>query len=178
MSISMHQLSAPLLLRSLDNLTGILEKAKAFCAEKEVEESVLLSDRLFCNMFPLAMQFQVAADQARSTMANLAGTTPLLIEGDETSFDGLLARVAKSKAYVAEFTEAQLDGSDNKPVSFAIGPYQLDFDNGFQYLQAYALPNFQFHVTTAYNILRHNGVELGKGDFLGNYGGQLSMPGA
>lgn len=178
MTISMYQLSAPTLLRALDNMEVFLQKARAFCSEKEVEESTLLNDRLFANMFPLARQFQVATDQARSTMANLAGTTALEIEEGESDIDDLLARIVTSKDYINGFTEAQLEGSDTKPVSFGIGPYQLDFDNGFQYLQAYALPNFHFHVTTAYNILRHNGVELGKGDFLGNYGGHLSMPGA
>lgn len=178
MSISMHRLSAPSLLRSLENMEILLQKAKAFCSEKEVEESILLNDRLYCNMFPLLRQFQVATNQACSIMANLSGASPLLIEENESSIDDLLTRIAKSKDYISGFTETQLEGSDNKSVSFSIGPYQLDFDNGFQYLQAYALPNFLFHLTTAYNILRHNGVDVGKGDFLGNYGGQLSMPGA
>lgn len=176
MSISMYDISVPTFLRSLDSLVVILKKAQSFCEEKSIEESVLLNDRLFANMFPLLLQVQVATDQARSAIANLAGVAVEAIEQNEVDFAGLIARVEQSRRYVSGFSADQLAASGDKPVSFAIGPYKLDFDNGFQFIQGYAVPNFMFHLTTAYNILRHNSIELGKGDFLGDFGGRLSMP--
>lgn len=176
MSISMYDISVPTFLRSLDSLAAILKKAQTFCEQKSIEESVLLNSRLFANMFPLILQVQVATDQARSAVANLAGVAVQAIEQNEVDFAGLIDRVEKSRAYISGFSADQLADCADKPVSFAIGPYQLDFDHGFQFIQAYAIPNFMFHLTTAYNILRHNSIELGKGDFLGDFGGRLSMP--
>ena len=175
MSISMYDISAPVYSRSLDNLASMLVKAKAFCEAQGVEESTLLDYRLFCNMLPFSTQVQVVTDQARNGLAYLTGTDPMVIEQEETTFDALLARVERSKTFVSQFTEEQLSGTKDSPVSFMIANYRLDFPTGLQFLQGYSLPNLYFHTTTAYNILRHNGVDVGKGDFLGDFGGQVSV---
>lgn len=175
MSLSMYQLTVPALKKGINNLAGVLAKAKAHCAEKQIDPAALLHDRLFPNMFPLVRQVQVACDQAKNAAAYCAGLEPPVYEDTEAGFDELIARIAKTVAYLDQLDPARIDGSEERPISFAIGAYRMAFPSGQVYLQNFVLPNFYFHLTTAYNILRHNGVDLGKGDFLGDMGAEVSM---
>jgi hypothetical protein len=166
MAISMYQSSVPVLLRVLGNLRAILEKGAAHAEAKKVDPAVLIGDRLYCDMFPLSRQVQIAADMAKGCAARLAGVEPPKYEDTETSFAELLARIDKTVAYIGEFKAAQIDGSENRAVTLTTPRGTLNF-SGQHYLLYFVLPNLYFHVTTAYNILRHNGVELGKQDYLG-----------
>jgi len=163
--LSMHALSAPMFLRMLKNLSAMLSKAEAHAKAKGIEPSVLLSARLAPDMFALMRQVQIATDHAKGAMARLAGVAPEAIEDKETSFADLQARIARVIAIVESFSAEQLKGSETREVSVKIPNAELKF-SGVDYLMQWALPNFYFHVTTAYDILRHNGVELGKRDFL------------
>lgn len=175
MSLTMYQLTVPVLKKGINNLAGVLGKAKGYCAEKQIEQSALLSARLYPNMFPLLRQVQVSCDQAKNAAAHFAGATPPVFEDTETTLDELIARIVKTVAYLDQFSAGQIDGCESNPVSFTIGSYKMAFPSGLVYLQNFVLPNFYFHLATAYDILRHNGVDLGKGDFLGDMGAEVSM---
>lgn len=167
MTISMYQLTVPVFAQKLSNLVAILEKAAAFEVAKKLDASVLPNCRLAADMLPFAKQVQTVSDNAKGTVARLAGVTPPVWEDNEKTIGELIARTQKTLDYVNTFTAAQIDGSESKSIELKYpGGYEFKFD-GMGYLQLMALPNFYFHLTTAYNILRHNGVELGKGDFLG-----------
>jgi uncharacterized protein len=168
MSISMYQASIPLLANSLKNLAVILEKGAAYAEAKKVDQAVLLNSRLFPDMFPLVRQVQVASDIARRGVARLAGLDAPPIEDKEVTFGELVDRLQKTVAYLETFTPTQIDGSEEKVITFPIGKQTMTFA-GLPYLQSFVLPNVYFHVATAYNILRHSGVEVGKGDFLGKF---------
>lgn len=165
--MSMYNASVPICAQQLGALVGILDKAAAHCAEKKIEEAALLSDRLYPDMFTLARQIRQATDFGRNTPGRLAGVMP---EGfaatDDTSFAMAKERAEKSLAFVKTLTRAQVDGTEEKEIAWTAGTRQMSF-KGLAYLQWFGLPNFFFHMTTAYNILRHRGVELGKRDFLG-----------
>ena len=161
----MYAFSAPTFTRMLRNLSSILAKAEAHAKARNFDPSVLLGARLAPDMLPLTRQVQIAADTAKGAMARLAGHTPESIEDNETTFADLQARIAKTLAIVEGYSEAQLEGSDKREVSIKIPNNELKF-SGIDFLNTWALPNFYFHITTAYAILRHNGVELGKRDFL------------
>jgi hypothetical protein len=163
--LSMHAVSAPTFTRMLRNLSAILAKAESCAKAKGYEPAALLNARLAPDMFPLTRQVQIATDQAKGCMARLAGHAPEAIEDNETTFPELQARIAKVIAIVEGYTEAQLEGSQTREVSVKIPDSELKF-TGLEYVNTWALPNFYFHVTMAYAILRHNGVELGKRDFL------------
>jgi hypothetical protein len=165
MTISMYRASAPVFLQFLPAMSGCLDKAAVYAAAKKVDPSVLLQARLFPDMFPLSRQVQIAADFAKGTMARLAGVEPPKYEDNETSVDELKARLAKTLDFVKEFKASQIDGSENRDITLMLGGQARSF-KGENYLVTFALPNFYFHATTAYAILRHNGVELGKGDFM------------
>jgi hypothetical protein len=167
MKISMHQVSAPRFINTLNNLSAILDKAAAHAEARKIDPLVLTGSRLFPDMFPLARQVQIACDAAKGAMARLGGVENPKHEDTEKTFDELKARIAKTIAFVKTVTAAQVDGSEDKPIALKVGGRDLTF-TGMQYLLGFAQPNFYFHVTTAYNILRHNGVEIGKNDFLGN----------
>ena len=169
MAISMYRASIPVLLQMLPALSGILDKAAAFAAAKKVEPSVLLNSRLAPDMFPLTRQVQIATDFAKGLAARLAGQEPPKYADNETTIDELKARIAKTIAYIKEVKPAQIDGSEEREISLMLGGQPRSF-KGENYLVAFALPNFFFHVTAAYTILRHNGVEIGKTDFLGSFG--------
>jgi hypothetical protein len=169
MSNDLHQASVPQFLRMLNNLKGILEKAAAHAAAKKIEESALLDARLFPDMFPLTMQVRIASDFPRGTCARLAGEEPPKVEDNETSFAELIARVDAAIAYVRGFSAAKLAGAEERKITRKIRGVDRTF-SGTDYLYQFALPNFYFHLTTAYAILRHNGVEIGKTDFLGAFG--------
>ncbi len=166
MKMSMYQASVPVFIRMLNNLTAILSKAAAHAESKKIDPAVLINSRLFPDMLPFAKQVQIASDHAKGAAARLAGLEPPKFEDNETTFAELTARVQKTIAYLNTVKPEQIDGSEGKTITLAMRTRTLTFE-GMPYLLNFALPNFYFHVTTAYAILRHNGVELGKQDFIG-----------
>lgn len=167
MSISMYQASAPRFVNTLKNLSAILDKAQAHAEAKKIDPLVLTSSRLYPNMFALARQIQVACDTAKGAMARLAGVEVPKHEDVEQTVAELKARIDKTVAFIETIKPAQVDGSEEKALVIKIGPREMNW-KGMQYLLGFALPNFYFHAVTAYDILRHNGVELGKRDFIGD----------
>ena len=166
MHISMYQASAPRFANTLKNLAAILDKAKAHAAAKKIDEQVLTSSRLYPDMFALARQVQIACDSAKGAVGRLAGVEIPKHEDTEKTFEELQARIDKTLAFMATVKPAQLDGSEEKEIVLKLRGQDANF-RGAAYLQGFAMPNFYFHVAAAYNILRHNGVEIGKTDFLG-----------
>jgi hypothetical protein len=167
MSLSMYQSSVSIFVPLLQNLKALLEKAAAYCDNKKIDPGVLPASRLFPDMFPLAKQVQIATDHAKGCPARLAGLQPPAYEDNEKTLADLIARVQKTLDYLGTFNASQIDGSEGRNIELKIGSHELKFI-GDAYVLRFALPNFYFHVTTAYNILRHNGVEIGKQDFLGH----------
>lgn len=165
MAISMYRASAPLFLQILPCVSAVLAKGAAYAAQKKIDPSVLLDARLYPDMFPLTRQVQIASDFAKGAIARLAGQEPPKYEDNETSFDALRARIDKTIAFVKEFKPSQIDGSEDRDITIQIGGSPRHY-KGEAYLASFVLPNFYFHATTAYAILRHSGVELGKRDFL------------
>jgi hypothetical protein len=166
MSISMYQASAPRFANTLKNLSAILDKAKAHAEAKKIDETVLTSSRLYPDMFALARQVQIACDSAKGAVARLAGVEIPKHEDTEKTFDELKERIAKTLAFIATVKPAQIDGSEEKEIVLKLRGKDVPF-KGLQYLMGFAWPNFYFHTVTAYDILRHNGIEIGKQDFIG-----------
>jgi uncharacterized protein len=166
MAISMFQASVPAFLQMLNSLSAILGKAEAYAAERKIDPAVLLGYRLAPDMFPLARQVQSATDHAKGCSARLAGVDVPKYADDETSFGALRERIARTIEFVEDFRPEDIDGSGERDIALTAGTRELRF-KGQQYLVNFALPNFYFHVTTAYDILRHCGVPIGKRDFLG-----------
>ncbi len=166
MSLSMYQASVPAFIRMLNNLSAIIDKAAAHAEAKKIDPSVLLQARLYPDMFHFAKQVQIAADFTKGPTARLAGLEPPKYDDIEISFADLKARIQKTIAYVQTFKPEQIDGSEAKMINIKAGSRELSFP-GQAYLLHFALPNLYFHAATAYDILRHNGVELGKMDFIG-----------
>jgi uncharacterized protein len=166
MAISMYQASAPTFDKMLGNLDAILAKAATWAEGRKIDPAVLLGSRLAPDMFPLTRQVQIACDFAKGTCARLAGVEPPKYDDNESSFADLAARIARTRQYVSTFKAPQIDGSEERPIKFKAGPRELDF-KGQAYLTGFALPNFFFHYTMAYAILRHNGLELSKPDYIG-----------
>lgn len=166
MTISMYQASVPSLIRAMNNLVAILEKGAAHAQAKNIDPAVLINSRLYPDMFPLGRQVQIASDTARRGAARLAGLEAPKLEDDETTFPQLIDRLHKSIAYLETLTPAQIDGSEERLITLPVGKDTMTFE-GLSYLLYFILPNVYFHVTTAYDILRHCGVELGKRDYLG-----------
>ena len=162
----MYQASAPRFANTLKNLSAILDKAKAHAEAKKIDEQVLTGSRLFPDMFALARQVQIACDSAKGAVARLAGVEIPKHEDTEKTFDDLKARIAKTVAFIEGIKAAQVDGSEDREIVLKLRGKDVPF-KGLQYLLGFAWPNFYFHATTAYNILRHNGVEVGKQDFIG-----------
>jgi uncharacterized protein len=162
----MHSMSVPVFVKTLGNLSAILDKAAAHAEAKKIDPAVLLASRLYPDMFPLTKQVQVACDFAKGTVARLAGQEPQKYDDNETTIEALKARIAKTVDYVQGFQAAQFAGAEERDVQMKIRDQTLTF-KGLSYLAHMALPNFFFHAATAYDILRHNGVELGKRDFIG-----------
>lgn len=163
--LSMHAISAPVFARMLRNLSAILAKAEQQAKTKGYDPGVLLSSRLAPDMFCLTKQVQIATDHAKGAVARLAGHVPEAIEDTETTFAELQARIAKVIGIVEGYKPEQIDGSEGREVSVKIPNAELKF-TGLDYVNQWAMPNFYFHLTTAYAILRANGIELGKRDFL------------
>jgi hypothetical protein len=164
----MYQASAPRFAHMLRNLATLLDKAQAHVEAKKLEPSALTTYRLYPDMFPLTRQVQIACDTAKGAVARLAGIEIPKHEDTEQTFEELKARIAKTLAFVESVKPAQIDGSEEREVVLKLRAGEKRVA-GLQYLLAQAYPNFYFHVTTAYNILRHNGVEIGKRDFVGEF---------
>ena len=166
MAISMYQASAPQLKKMLLNLTTILTMAEEHAAAKGIDGKVLVEARLFPDMFPLARQVQIACDQVKFGLARLAGVEAPKFEDTESTLPQLKERIAKTIAFMDSIKPEQIDGTEAKEIQFSIKGRNFEFV-GEQYVLTWIIPNFYFHITTAYNILRHNGIELGKADYLG-----------
>jgi len=166
MAISMYQASVPVFVKTLGNLAAILDKAASFAAAKKIDPSVLLAYRLAPDMLSLTRQVQIAADHAKRGPARLAGIEAPAYEDNEASFAELTARIDKTIAFVNTMKPGQIDGAEAREITLKIGGGSQTL-SGQAYLLHNALPNFFFHVTTAYAILRHCGVEVGKKDFIG-----------
>ena len=168
MSLTMHQASVAPFAKSLSNLKAILEKAKAHALEHKIEESVYTTARLYPDMLPLTRQVQIATDIARAGAARLAGVEPPVYEDNEKTFDDLTARIQRTLDYLAGLDTSAFEGSATRAITRPVRGEPHTF-TGANYLQQFAVPNVYFHVATAYGILRHNGVPLGKADFLGDF---------
>ncbi len=166
MTISMYQASVPPLMRSLNNLAAILEKGADHAEAKNIDPGVLINSRLYPDMFPLSRQVQIASDVARKGVARLAGLEAPAIEDNETTFSELITRLKKTVEYLKTFTAEQIDGTETKKISLPVREDVFVLE-GLPFLLTFVMPNVYFHVTTAYDILRHSGVELGKLDYLG-----------
>ena len=166
MTISMYEASAPRFANALKNLSAILDKAQAHAEAKKIDPAVLLAGRLYPDMFPLVRQVQIASDAAKGPVARLAGVEVPKYEDTEETIADLKARLARTIDFVSSLTPAQIDGTEDKDIHLKLGTREVTW-KGMQYLLGFALPNFYFHVVTAYDILRHNGVEIGKRDFIG-----------
>jgi hypothetical protein len=166
MNLSMYQASAPRFAAMLRNLSGLIDKAQAHCEAKKIDAAALTSFRLYPDMFPFTRQVQIACDTAKGAVARLAGVEIPKHEDTEQTLAELKTRIAKTLEFIDSVGASKIDGSEEKEIVLPMRTRELRF-KGAQYLLGFAWPNFYFHVTTAYNILRHNGVELGKQDFIG-----------
>lgn len=170
MTLSMHQASTPLFRQGLTALSAILDKAVSQCDERKIDPAVLLADRLAPDMFPLTKQVQLACDFSKNTVCRLAGREPPRFEDTESTIDELKERIARTLALLETIPASEVDGSEERTVTLNIGGQPMSFA-GQAYLLHFALPNYFFHLTTAYDILRHNGIQIGKRDFVGGVPG-------
>ena len=168
MTISMYQASVPLLSRMLGNLANCLDKAAKHCEDKKIDPEALLKARLFPDMFHLIKQVLIATDMAKGGVARLAGQEPPVYEDTEKTFADLAVRIAKTVTFIDGFRPGQIDGTEEKDITLKMRSGETHF-KGLAYLQNFVYGNVYFHITTAYAILRHNGVDVGKRDFLGPY---------
>lgn len=166
MTNSMYEASVPLFVHSLQSLKAILQKGQAHAEARKFDAANLVTARLFADMLPLNRQVQIASDAAKGAAARLTGTDNPKFEDNETTFPELIARVDKTIDYLQGFKPAQFEGAETRMTTVKTPKTEFSF-TGQVFLRHWAIPNFYFHVTTAYNILRHNGVEIGKADFLG-----------
>ena len=167
MSYSLSQAALPVFEINLTALSGVLDKAAAFATAKKLDPATLPTYRLAPDMFALARQVQVACDQAKNGASRLAGVEPPKFEDNEKTIDELKARIAKTVAYVKSLDKAKIDAAADREITFPLGPVNKGAMKGDDYLTHFVLPNFYFHCTATYAILRHAGVEVGKRDFLG-----------
>ena len=166
MTISMYQASVPVFIRALNNLAGVLEKGVAHTEAKKIEQAVLINSRLYPDMFALVRQVQITTDMVKGGAARLAGLEPPVYADAEVNFAELIGRIGKTSDYLKTFKPEQIDGSEMRAIALVNRFGTLNF-TGQDYLLSFVLPNLYVHGATAYNILRHSGVELGKQDFLG-----------
>ena len=167
MPLSMSQASLPVFEIGLNALSAVLDKAEAYAAAKKIESTVLLRSRLAPDMFDLVRQVLIAADQAKNGSSRLAGVEAPRYEDNEATVEQLKARLAKTVAYLKTLDRAKIDASADSEITFPLGPTNKGHMKGDDYLNHFVLPNFYFHLTAAYAILRHCGVDIGKRDFLG-----------
>lgn len=166
MNISMYQASVPRLVNALNNLSHLLDKAQAHIEAKKIDPAALIEFRLYPDMLNMTRQIQIASDTAKGVIARLAGVEIPAYEDNEKSIGELKARIAKTVAYIQSFKPEQIDGTEDKDIVTKRGDKETHY-KGMQFLLGHAIPNIYFHITIAYAILRHNGVEVGKRDYLG-----------
>ena len=166
MTLSMYQASAPVFVRALGNLTHVLKKGEGHAKAKNGTDEALLQTRLIIDMLPLIKQVQIACDMATRGMARLAGVEPQSFEDNETTLAQAYDRIARATDYIKSFTPEQIDGSETRAIQLKMRSGELNFE-GQAYLLHFLMPNVFFHCTTAYNILREAGTEIGKMDFVG-----------
>ena len=166
MKISMHAMSHEVFRKALTQLLHIMEKGVASASARNFDTSVLVNARLAPDMFPFVKQIQLTSDFAKNSMARLAGVDPPRFDDSETTMDELVARVKKTLEYIATIPASAFEGSETRDIKIPLRDRTLEM-KGLPYLQNWAIPNFFFHYVTAYNLLRHNGVDVGKRDFLG-----------
>ena len=166
MSMSLYAVTVPVFVRTLTNLKAVLQKAKAHAFDHKIEESAFVNARLYPDMFPLSRQVQIATDIARGCAARLAGVEPPPFEDNEQTFDDLASRIDRTIEYMRSLPEQQFDAAETRAITRPLRGEPHAF-TGVNYALQFAMPNVYFHAATAYDILRHNGVPLGKADFLG-----------
>ncbi len=166
MSLSMYHASIPPCLRGMESLAAILAKAEKYAEEKKIDPAVLIGARLYPDMLPLSRQVQIASDVIKGGAARLAGVEPPSFPDTESTFAELQERIAKTVAFLNTIAPEQIDGSEERAISLKVAGKPLNF-SGQDYLFQFVLPNLYFHITVAYSLLRHNGLEIGKADYLG-----------
>ncbi|MGB3025304.1 DUF1993 domain-containing protein [Paradevosia shaoguanensis] len=166
MTLSIYRASVPLYIRGFSQLAGIMDKAEANAAARKIDLSVLVNSRLAPDMYPFSGQIQRASDTAKGTIARLAGVEIPSFPDDEVTFEDLRARIAKTMDFIKSVPESAFDGADTREITLKLRDRDMTL-SGADYLLDRQLPNFYFHITTAYAILRHNGVDIGKRDYLG-----------
>lgn len=166
MTLSMHSISVPYFASMLTNLNHVLTKSEAWSVERKIDPKVLLNDRLAADMLPLKRQVQIATDHAKGSMARLAGVEVPSMTDTEESFDELRVRIGKVRDFILSIDPARFEGAVDREIALKVGANEMRF-SGLQYFQGFAVPNFYFHLSMAYAILRHNGAPLGKADFFG-----------
>ncbi|HUH89380.1 MAG TPA: DUF1993 domain-containing protein [Lysobacter sp.] len=169
MTISMHAASVPVFKQMLGSLVSILEKAETYAEERKIDPTVLLQSRLFPDMFPLVRQVQIACDFAKGVTARLAGAEVPAYDDTEQTIEQLKVRVERTIAFVDSFDASRFEGAEEREIVTRPGTPKERRFSGQDYLLTYGLPQFFFHVTTAYAVLRHNGLEIGKRDYMGAY---------
>jgi len=167
MSLSIHDATVPVLVRALTNLVNVLDKGSAYAEAEKIDPAVLISMRLYPDMFPLTRQVQIVSDQAKGGVARLIGQEPPKWPDSEASFAELKERIQKTIAFVQAADAGKFEGAETRPVTLKFPNGALNFKSGWDYLSKFVLPNVYFHSTTTYGILRHCGVKLTKGDFIG-----------
>lgn len=167
MSLSMYSASKPAFGQMLKTLSHILKKAEEHCEAKKIDPSVLMNARLYPDMAPLTRQIQIATDQVKGSLSRIAGKEPPVWPDEEKTFADLQARVKKAQDFLAAVKPEEIDGTEDKDIKLKLGPQEMTF-KAEPFLINFSLPNVYFHVVTAYDILRHNGVEIGKRDFIGS----------
>lgn len=160
-----YETSVPVFIHYLKSLSAILKKAEDYCAAKKIDPAVMLSQRLYPDMLALTRQVQIATDGAKAAGARLAGIAVPSFADEEKTFEEVQARIAKTIGFLGSLSTSQFDGAADRVITFKSGSADKSF-KGSDYLGLWAFPNFFFHIATAYNILRHNGLEIGKGDYL------------
>jgi len=169
MSHSLYAASVPVFRQLLGSLAAVLERAETHAQEHRIEPDALLQARLYPDMYPLARQIQIAADFAKGASARLAGVAPPSYEDAERTFTELQQRISKTLGFIDSLQQADVEAGATRAITHGSGERARQFDDGARYLTHFAMPQFYFHVTTAYAILRHNGVPIGKKDFIGTY---------
>lgn len=165
MAVSMYDFCMPVSMQMLNSMSAILDKAAAHCEAKKIDPLVMVNFRLAPDMLPFSRQIHIMTEQVKGLFARLAGTEPPVYPETDVTFDDLKARITKTRDYLQSFKPEQLEGSESRAVVVKAGPNELKF-TGLELATTWSLPNFYFHATTAYNILRHLGVEIGKRDYL------------
>ncbi len=170
MTLTVYDASVPVFCRALTNLQALLRKGHTQVTERLLDPTTVIAARLHENMFPLSRHVQIATDHAKGATARLAGVEPPRFADDEKTFDELDQRIARTIDYISGIPAGEIEGSSDRPILLKLGKSELEF-KGKSYLLTFALPNFFFHVTTAYGILRHRGIDIGKSDYLGELRG-------